>query len=83
MTLINGKPVLAMPQDKVEENADGMVVYHLPYGWIVQGHCCTGGGTTRNKAIDDWVETVRTTMCPGGFYLRSAKPIARRLKRGG
>ena len=60
---------------------EGMTVYkYLDLGFIVQGHCCTGGGLTLDEAIDDWVETVRTTMSPGGFYLRAARRIAKKLR---
>ena len=57
-----------------------MDIYHFKFGWIVQGCCVSGGGLTRNKAIDDWVENVTTRLSPGGFYTRHAKKVAKELK---
>lgn len=60
-----------------------MDIWHLPYGWIVQGHCVTGSGLTRNKAIDNWVEHVTARLAPGGFHTRHAKKVAKKLKAQG
>ena len=62
-------------------NEDEMNIYKfLDYGFIIQGHHCSGSGKTRNEAINNWLKCVKQTMSPGGWYLKQARPIAKRLK---
>ena len=55
--------------------------YPLLYGYICQSDCFSGIGLTRNESIDDWVKDVRDRGSIGAFNERSAKIIARRLRR--
>ena len=54
-------------------------IAHYTFGWICQGRYCTGGGLTRNAAIDDWVKTVTEKLHSGGYYTRQAKRDAKLL----
>ncbi len=54
-------------------------VTHYWFGWIVQGRYCTGGGRTKEKAIEAWIVTVTNTLSSGGYYTKQARKEARKL----